>query len=942
VTRRILASYLVAALVAPTSVLADESPPPDPEEAVPDAAPEPAPETTPDAEPAPAPEAPAVKLTIVSGRITDASTKEGMPAATIQLKNAAGEQQTFVTELDGTYKLELAPGTYTIEFSTMEYDLARKTITVADQALELSLALTPATVAGKEEVIEVSSTIDTRKESAVLAVRQAATTVSDAVSSQEIARTPDSNAGDAMKRVVAVSVTDGKYVALRGLEGRYVTSLLNGVLLPSPEPDRNAVPLDLFPTSLLQTMTVYKSYSAELPGQFGGGVLQIDTSSFPQTFEMKFGVSTAANTVATGQTGLTNAHATGLSNFLGYDDGSRRLPSSVPKNRAVRGMDPIEQESIGESFANVWTPTGETVTPNVGLTATVGNTTKLFGKKVGYLATGMMKRNYSVRQGANSRNALAGGELQSVESLNYDIGVAEGTVGALANAGIELDDDNRITALGLYSHVGENTSQLATGYSEVDGTDIDVSRLMFITRSLSFGQLNGKHRLSRAHGVDLTWQANVANTTRNELDSRDLVYTIDNATSTKRYKDQPGSGQHFFQQLADMGGGVGADLTAKAGDFARFRAGTMLQASRRELAGRRFRFRYVGDDTTVRGLAGEEMFAPNHIGPDFILEEGTLNEDAYTAKQDVYAGYATTELSITPELRAIVGARYERAAQAMDNGSRYAIAGLETSISRTEDDILPAANLAYALTPTQNLRAAYSYTLARPKFRELAPFLFYDYIRRREISGNPNLLTTHLHNADLRWEWFPNEGEVIAASAFYKHFVDPIEQVLSNSNSDATFRNAQGGNLAGGEIEARKAIGKFRFAGNFAVMRSRVQLSSDEMLLTSKNRPLFGQSPFVVNASIGYVDPKLADINLLYNVVGARIVDVGIEGLPDTYEQPVHRVDLVAARMIANDLRLKLGVSNLLNQSVRITQGALTTNAYDPGVSITLGLDWTP
>lgn len=877
----------------------------------------------------------------VRGKVIDPSTGEGLPAAYIQIKGK--ETQTVATELDGTFALTIEPGTYELVFSTPDYDEHTKQITVVDgKVLELAIQLAPSTVKASEETIEVSGTIDTRRESAVLAVRRAASTVSDAVSSQEIARTPDSNAGDAMKRVVAVTVSEGKYVALRGLEGRYVTTLLNGVLLPSPEPDRNAIPLDLFPTSLLSTMTVYKSYSADLPGQFGGGALSIDTSSFPSKFELKIGVSTSANTVATGADGMTNANARGAADFFGFDDGTRRLPDAVPRGRAVRNMDSGQTEQIGESFTNVWTPRTETVTPNMSLTAMVGNTTKVFDKRVGYLATGMFRRNFSVRDGSNARVALVENELAPIENLDYQIGVAESTIGALGNVGVELNRDNDISLFGMYSHVGENSSTFASGYSEADASGIDVSRLMFVMRSLAFTQLTGKHKIDRSSGAELRWQANVARTTRDELDSRDLVYLLDEQSGSRFYKDQPGSGQRFWQTLADLAGGAGADFQVRSGR-ALFKTGAVAQVSERSLVGRRFRYKWIGNDPTVRGLAAEDMFGAEHIGPDFALEEGTLNEDAYNASLGVYAAYASAEVQLDDKLRGIAGVRYEHSTQRMTNGSRYAVAGQMTDVSRSDNDPLPAANLVYAARADMNVRFAYSYTLGRPRFRELAPFLFFDYVRRRAISGNPELLTTHIHNADLRWEWFPNEDEVFAASFFGKQFFDPIEQVLANSESDATFANARSGNLVGAELEARRAVaGNFRLGANLSVLRSRVQLGAEQMLQTTKNRPLYGQAPFVVNVSFGYVNPKIIEANLLYNVTGRRITDVGIEGLPDTYEAPLHRVDLVAVRSIAKDLRLKLSASNLLNQRARLEQGALTVNTYSPGVSFALGLDWTP
>lgn len=915
--------------------------------------PAPAPQTEPEPEPepdvAPPPE-PAPASGTIRGRVLDATTGEGLPAATIQLTGPGGAQ-TLATELDGSYQLTLPPGAYTLTFSTPTYvDQLRTVTVVADGAvaLELSLAAVPPQT-GAGETIEIVDRIDTRRESAVLAVRRAAGTVSDALSAQEISRTPDSNAGDAMKRVVAVSVVDGRYLALRGLEGRYVTTLLNGVPLPSPEPDRNAVPLDLFPTALLSTMTALKSYSPELPGQFGGGTLAIDTTSFPTRFELRLGVSSSASSTSTGRDGLTNAHARGARSFFGFDGGRRKLPTAVPRDRAVRDMGDADTEQIGEAMPNVWTPSEETVTPNLGLTATLGNTHRIAGRRVGYLASGMFRRSFNVREGQLRGVGLTGeGTLVETDQLGYGIGVAEATLGGLVNAGIDLAPGHEISVLGLYSHVGEDISQQAAGFNEQDGLDVDVSRLSYVARSLAFAQLHGRHRLSRAHGLELRWQGNVATTSRDELDTRDLVYTVDSMSGTRTYKDQPGSGQHFWQSLDDLAGGGGLDATARVGPV-QLRAGGVAQLSQRALGGRRFRFKYVGEQSGVRSLPAEDMFSRANIGPEFELEEGTLQEDAYRASLDVYAAYAAAELPLHERVRLLGGARVEYAAQDMTNGSRYAVAGLRTEVERTDADVLPALNLVISPRPDMNVRVAYSYTLTRPRFRELAPFLFFDYVRRRDISGNPDLLTTHIHNADLRWEWFPGEDEVFAVSAFYKRFVDPIEQVAANANADATFRNAASGNLVGGEVEARTSLARLspvlagvRIGTNIAVMRSRVELGADQMLLTSQNRPLYGQSPFVVNLNLGYAHPRIADFNLLYNAIGSRITDVGLEGLPDTYERPLHRIDLVVSRALGRELKLKLAASNLLGRDVVVEQGDIAVNRYAPGRSLSLGLDWTP
>jgi len=880
----------------------------------------------------------------IHGIVLDEATGVGLPAATVTVLGTT--KQTVATDLDGSFVLTLAPGTYTINFFTPLYDAKTATFVVrAGASTEASLSLQPA--AAMKETIEVRGKIDTRTESASLAVRRAATVVSDGVSAQEISRTAASNASEAMKRVVSVSILDGKYVALRGLEGRYVTTLLNGIVLPSTEPDRNAVPLDLFPTSLLANLTVFKSYGAELPGQFGGGTLAIDTNSFPTKFEAKVSLATSANSATIAQTGLysTNRSAAG---YFGFDGGNRQLPSDVPTGQALRGMSEAEMTSIGKSFRNDWAPTESQVAPNVGLNATVGSTVPVAHRALGYLVTGMMRHGFSGRTGESARTGISGGQLQPTDSLAYDVGEREATVGTLANVGYAVAPGHSINLFGLYSHVGTDAVSTGLGYSEADATNIDVSRISFVERALGMAQAVGKHKLAAAHGLEIKWQVNGASTRRDELDTRDLVYTVDPTSGMSTYKDQPGSGQRYWSFLSDTSFGGGADAMLPLGKL-RLHAGTSLQATDRGFRGRRFRYRYIGDDSSVRTMAANQIFSAEHIGTDFEVQEDTLHEDSYQASLNIASGYVSADVDANARLKLIAGVRYEHASQALANGSRYAIAGVRADISRNDNDVLPTGNAVYALTNNTNLRAAYSYTLARPRFRELAPFLYFDYIRRRSLSGNPNLATTHIHNADVRWEYFPGQDEVIAASGFGKRFEQPIEQVLSDSESNASFRNAASGNLVGFELEARvelsrihRSLKALRFGGNLAIMRSRVQLPTDNMILTNRNRPLYGQSPYVANASIEYRNPTIVDVGILYNVSGRRISDVGVEGLPDTYEEALHRIDVVASRKITDQLRAKLSATNLANQSVRLTQGGITVDRYAPGTSVVVSLDWAP
>ncbi len=272
-------------------------------------------------------------------------------------------------------------------------------------------------------------------------------------------------------------------------------------------------------------------------------------------------------------------------------------------------------------------------------------------------------------------------------------------------------------------------------------------------------------------------------------------------------------------------------------------------------------------------------------------------------------------------------------------------------VDRTRLQLLPSLNAVYALTPRANLRASYSYTVARPQFRELGPFIYYDVVRRRSVTGDPNLLETRVHNGDLRWEWFASETELLAASAFVKSFQDPIEQKVVNESGDLRFQNTPSALSGGLELEARGSLGvlhpalrAFRAGANLSLIASRVRLDAADgiALETSRVRPLQGQSPYVANVNLGWVHEATGtEVTALYNVAGPRISEVGLLGLPDVLERPFHRLDLTVSQRLAPALRLKLSGTNLLDQRVSFQQGGFTVLEYRPGVAANAALEWT-
>jgi len=382
------------------------------------------------------------------------------------------------------------------------------------------------------------------------------------------------------------------------------------------------------------------------------------------------------------------------------------------------------------------------------------------------------------------------------------------------------------------------------------------------------------------------------------------------------------------------------------------RLGAAAQHSSRDLESRRFRYFFVGQDPSVLFLPISQMLGPDSIGPNFRIEERTTNADAYEASLLVASAWFSAEVLASDPVQILPGLRMEYARQRLESGTPYSIVDQgEPGVHRDDLSWVPSLNIKWAIRRDMNLRAAYGWTLARPQFRELAPFAYYDFTRRRSVTGNPGLRLTRIHAADLRWEWFPPQSDgVLAASVFFKQFDAPIERViLAASQGDVGYQNAPSAWLTGAELEVRSNLGvlwrglrEFRFWANAAVIVSRVRFRSDQATLqTSRNRPLQGQSPWVVNLGLGWTGRATGtEVNLMYNAFGRRITEVGFDRLPDVYEEPVHRLDLTVSQRLGAGFRLRLALANLAYQPVLARQGGITVFRYQPGISGSLSVDW--
>jgi hypothetical protein len=874
----------------------------------------------------------------VIGHLVDSTTKEGLPAATIEVLGGP----TLTTELDGTFTLDLGPGTYTLVFATPEYVEQRRTVTVTpSQPLTIELSLVPVPRTAAAETIEVQGAIDTRKDSAVLAARRASATVSDAISAQQIARSPDSNASEAARRIVAATIQDNRYIVIRGLGGRYSTTLLNGVPLPSPDPDIPAAPLDLFPASLVANLTVNKTFAPDLPGNFAGGALGIETRTYPTRFLFKARLGVAGNSASSFRT--LNGQRGGSLDFLGYDDGSRSLPGAVPTDRLAGDASLSQQEVDAQTaaFKSNWSLRRSTASPNLGLGATIGDSLSVADQRLGYFGSLSFGHGHGRRAShiqAVGEDDPAGGKRPSTLQLDDVQGTEQANLGALGSIGWTPAPHHKLDLFGLYAHSADISTSDVTG-TEASAAAVERSRMQFVQRELMFGQPIGDHRL--ADQAILEWQGNLARVHQHEPDTRDLARS---PTGDGRMviSTTPGSSERVFSELTDNT--VGGSLAVRVPlELAQLKAGAVIQYSARDYQARRFHFTLSGDSPFQDP---DRAFAPSKSGGEMSMYEATLPSDGYSASRMIAGGYAMADVNLTSQLRLVGGARFERSS--LDAGFESKIDLMSPPMPRTkrhDDDILPSLNAVYAITPNMNLRAAYAMTVARANFRELSPALYFDYVRRRVLGGNPDLAETHIHNGDLRWELFLGDSEVLAASAFAKYFTRPIERTVTagGSGDNVSFANANRATSYGLELEARLSLGRitsalaaFSLAGNLSLIGSQIDADG------GGTRPLQGQSPYVANLGLGYEHPSVGTrVDLAYNVFGRRIEEVGVAGGLSIYEEPFHRLDLTLSQPLPRNLRVKLAGSNLLNQRVARTQSDVEIYAYQVGITVLGSIEYS-
>lgn len=892
-----------------------------------------------------------------SGQILN--SEDGKPVANARVY-VAGTPLDIITDAEGRFDVPVSPGSYAVSIIAPKFasrSLEAIAITSGETTTQ-RIELTPSGVELPEFVVlepfiegSLTSFVEEKRNSSAVA---------DILGAEQISRAGDSDAAGALKRVTGLTLVDGKYIYVRGLGERYSSTLLNGGQIPSPDPTRRVIPLDLFPAELLSGIVVQKTYSANLPAEFAGGTVLLRTRGVPESFLLRTSVGMGYGDGTTGSDGLR--YDGGQSDWTGRDDGTREAPDAL--NQPALPTAPAELEAVGEALAaGGYSLREERIGPNTSASVSIGDDFPFSDGdwSLGYIASVRHAQNWDSREeernlvtlGVNGLRLAQEGERARTER-NIDNAM-------FLAAGLKIGEHHSVTATAL---------QLRQTADEAQYTDIlesgDLERrhsLEWIENELQSTQLGGEHVIPALGNLLVSWQMTQSDASRYAPNTREYRYRFDDAVNA--FVVNPFSNQQRFENLQDQADEYRLDLAWpwEFSDAASIKLSTGASQFEKDRVSSIRRFAFAGGRPPGSFFDIDDFYTPEIIGPGSQqqrLREVTLATDAYTANQALDAYYFMADGN-WQEWSVNLGARQEDILQEVITKQPFAPNATPVIGLVDESNLLPAGSLTWAYSDKAQVRLAYSETLSRPDIREQSPADFIDPQLDVRVVGNPDLVQTEITNLDLRWEYYFSPSESFSVALFQKDFLNPIELVASPaSGSLLDIRNAESATNRGIEFDYYRS---FDFAGrwswlpwgmdklpwdevflgfNYARIESEIDLGANPGLVTNAVRPLQGQSPYVGNISLAWLpESGRYEATLLYNVAGERISRVGIQGIPDTLEQPFDQVDFtLSAALPWEGWKLKARLRNLLDPEAAYMVGDLVERRFRKGREVAFNVEW--
>lgn len=837
---------------------------------------------------------------ILTGKILDKASGELLIGAIAEVKKDGVQLTGAASDIDGNFHIELDPGIYTVEIHYLMYakviipDVAIK----AKEVNNLEIALESETVSLSEIVVKAEAVRST--EAALVALQMKSSSIQDGVSSRQISRTGSSNAADAIRQLPAAVIQDGRYIVVRGLGDRYSISQLNGVTLPGTDPYRNSSSLDLIPSQIIENIISVKSFTPDLPGNFSGGLVNINTKSIPDKFNMSLGLSTSYNSQSTMINQFGRHGHEGKYDWLGFDDGSRDQPSLLldpqireqlststylsarqPGNEEIRNIFHNTSRQLSNNFVPV---TGKAPL-NMGVNLSLGHRFPVFNNDFGFT----LSLNYSsafqhyddgiVATYINTNTDF----LFPYQKLTESKSVQNPSLGGLFHMAYKLSDNHMLTGNVIFNNDAEIIARTQSGdfLGQVSNSmaEFNTNSVEFIQRQLANYQLGGKHVFPALNNVQMEWNASTTRSFQHEPDLKYFAYTrvTENEGTPEAYDEyyinnaEYAFPYHFFRKLEDKGYEGKADITIPFGSQENNSGNSIKVGGLYTAADRSFEeYRYQLNNGGVPGGLNFSTFDGDFDAfwneQNFGIVDTLYNTDGsvqryvtgyhyinqinarnfYTGTNKIGSAYAMVTYKLTHALKAIAGVRMENTNMEVISQDPQVPVG---KIDQT--DYLYSINLVYALNETSNLRLAASRTLARPNMRELAPFVQFDTKNGFFNVGNPGLKRTLIQNYDIRYEIFPRSGELIAASAYVKRFDNPIIRAFNPKATipELSFINVDEAIVAGVELELRKelnfitpALKNFFFNTNLALIHSSYDIPEDEIENSKNIDPEYDQT----------------------------------------------------------------------------------------------------
>lgn len=904
---------------------------------------------------------------IIKGTVIDANTKETLIGATVALQ---GTTNGAITDFDGNFRIEkVAAGNYNLVISYISYDNQIIRVEVGNGSeTVVNVELKPATV-DIEEVQVVAKRRD-NTEVSMLSSLKAGNLIMSGITAQQISKSQDKDAAEVIRRVPGITITDGRFVIVRGLIERYNSVMLNGATAPSFEADKRAFSFDAIPSGMINNILIYKSPAPELPADFAGAAINVETKSVADenSLVISYGNKYVENTTFNS---AFQTYSGGKTDWLGFSDNSRNIPSAVPAKEAYNELyvwknaaDYLQKSErlneIGKSFTNNWTTTTKSPLPDQNLSIALQRRFVWGKMSVGNITA----LNYSFTSDLLNINRLEyqdyspeRNEVLKDFDFKDDRYKESAKLGLIHNWNFLYGKNQKLEFRNFMNQMGNKTTSVRNGVNYYNVETLRSYDLKYETRFVYSGQLAGEQQFNNDR-TKINWMAGYGYTSNEQPDNRRLTFVLDE-------NEQSDRNHQYYLRLqnvpnAYMGGRLWLNMQENVYDLKadlehRFtiaggenvwtlKAGFLYETKDRSFDSRLIGAVAVNNPPDIFYKPVDEIFATENFFFDqtapynqhgLSYRDNTRAKDSYNAKDKLTAGYVGLKIPFSSKINLYGGVRVEKFEREITDFYEKTGNTENLDILRDTVNIYPSANLTYNLNEKNLIRASYGKTVNRPEFREMSNFDYQDFELFVLIHGNEELQNAYIDNFDFRYEWYPSNGEIVSAAAFYKSFTNPIEAFLIPAGTGYDYKpyNTEEGFSMGLELDVRKQLLEFEKSTgvlhhlkdltlifNTSLIKSEIN-TEKQGFARDKKRIMQGQSPYIVNLGMNYQKQEAnLSVGLNYNRIGKRIAFVGTPTNPHTWELPSNSLDLTIEKGLGKRVSLKAGIKDILNEKIRFVQ----------------------